>query len=131
MPLPQWVHEHAKRREQRIRGVVFFERSDSVSVSVMCLPELAGHSAGVCSIDRIDKAESWVTRLKVEGGHRGRGLGEELIYRALLLADGQGWERAVVEPGGYGTPLVPLRRWYRTQGFCEVDGSPSCFEVVF
>ena len=98
------------------------------SASVMVSAQ--SRHVGICSIDLLPSlGHGWLSRLKIGDQDRGRGVGEELLWRALNWAGQLEFRLVIVEPGGYGSSLPALRRWYLMQGFVRYDDSESCLTI--
>ncbi len=72
----------------------------------------------------------WLCRLFVDGSYRREGVGTELLRRAMLLvATTETVSRVTVAPGGYGTDVEWLTRWYLKRGFNVVEGEEGLLEL--
>ena len=89
--------------------------------SVGCTAMVDGESAGIVSAGWTRDCW-WLERVKVNREHRGLGLAEEALRRVTSqIARMDGPRVLQVCPGGYGSNVRALMRWYRIQGFREVD----------
>ena len=75
----------------------------------------------------------WLSRLKLDRPFRGRGIAEQglamLVAALAALVEHGGSKSLRVCPGGYGSHLPSLMRWYRMQGFREVDDETLEFDL--
>lgn len=77
------------------------------------------------------KREIWyVNRLLIHADFRGRGAGAHYLAQLIKEAWAIAQAPIVVEPGGYGTPIRWLRRWYRKQGFRVVPETRGAMFIM-
>jgi hypothetical protein len=66
----------------------------------------------------------YLNRLKVN--NRGRGYGSEILRKLLAtLAERKDFSSLIVEPGGYGSDVNRLNKFYKSNGF-KPDASREC-----
>ena len=104
----------------------FFESSNAQRILVRFIPRFNPRFEDHRILIELDNLEPirdhwWVSRLFVAPKFRGSGIAEQLASRALAIVAASRCPRAVVAPGGYGSNVKALRRWYRIQGFRECD----------
>jgi GNAT superfamily N-acetyltransferase len=75
-----------------------------------------GLPAATASIDELPD-HWWVSRVLVQPSYRGKGFGSKCLSRAIELVRLQNDKQIIVAPGGYGTPLEDLRKFYAKHGF--------------
>lgn len=99
-------------------GLCVIAHADAILV---CAPLMAGVAQASFLGDRW-----YVNRVLVrDPAARGRGLGERLVRALLLAIEERGPAWVIVEPGGYGSELQRLQRFYAKCGFVlheEPDG---------
>ena len=94
------------------------------------LIQVDGMLAGTVSAEIQWTTHWWLCRLKLERSCRGRGIAEQGLAMLIdALARHGGYESLRVCPGGYGSHLPSLMRWYRIQGFREVDDETLEFDL--
>ncbi len=107
----------------------FHLRSGELNANVLI--QVDGMLAGTVSAEKFRLEECWwMSRLKLDRSCRGRGIAEQgltVLLRALVTYSGPKSLR--VCPGGYGSHLPSLMRWYRMQGFREVDDETLEFDL--
>jgi len=67
----------------------------------------------------------WISRVLVNEGHRGQGFGGRILEHLCNEVQGQGGTVIIVCPGGYGSNLADLVRFYKRHGFVETH---DCLE---
>jgi len=74
-----------------------------------------------------DTPGSWyLNRVLVQDQkQRGQGLGSRMVRRLQEALVQQGCTRLIVEPGGYGSNIRDLFRFYRKLGFRAMRGTPE------
>ena len=106
----------------------FHLRSGELNANVLI--QVGWVLAGTVSAEMQWPEHWWLSRLKLQRPYRGRGIAEQAL--ALLmnaLATPSGPKSVRVCPGGYGSHLPSLMRWYRIQGFREVDAETLEFDL--
>lgn len=77
----------------------------------------------------INGVESWwIGRVFVRPWVRRKGFGRQAVNKLVSLAQASNPVRVVVSPGGYGSDMGMLDKFYRTCGFAEVD--TGLYELV-
>jgi len=99
-------------------GQFYLTKGGGVSVRFTDDDDMFG---GVLSIDDmrpLGLGHWWISRLLVNATFRGRTrVGPELLRLGMAQVTRLGGGMVTVEPGGYGSNVLALRRWYQIQGF--------------
>ena len=86
-----------------------------------------------CAYLALDDGSWYLNRLVIKPNYRGQGLGPKLLDRlkevfAERVIEHPDWpqcSRLLVEPGGYGSDVDELHKFYKSQGFKPYP-SPGC-----
>lgn len=95
-------------------GIKLLASPGSISV-IMVHDEQIRHS--IASADEVRPGVWWVSRVLVQEGYRGKGIGKELVARLLALCAVQRAEEVQVSPGGYDNDTERQRGFYAACGF--------------
>lgn len=70
----------------------------------------------------------WLARLKIEPAHQGNKLGGQLLERLKEeVGKKEGFKLLVVDPGGYGSDLGRLHKFYESHGFVKDHRGLYCW----
>ena len=104
----------AKRKQRNPMGVVITRTPESCAVHVGIPPRVAA------SADNMGD-HWWVSRVFVHADHRNKGLGAFAVQALKAAVRLQGGTELRVMPGGYGSDLKDLARFYERQGFVKQE----------
>jgi len=93
---------------------------------VFLVAELAGHIIGSVGVGKTDNETCELRKLYVLKAHRGRGLGQRLLDRAIEFGLSQGYTRMELEVSEQHRDAIRL---YRKRGFASTgtrSGCPRC-----
>jgi len=101
--------------------VSFNEVITSTNISITALNASGNRCLGVINLDEHPSVPLhwWLARLKVDDRAQNRGLGSQLLNKALDTLERMGVPGLIVAPGGYGSDVGELEKWYCKRGFVK------------
>lgn len=101
-------------------AVKVFETDQNITVMVM--DTSTNTSVAVLNADFLPhKQYWWLARVFVQERYRGSGLGTLLLLRLQAALKNKPVDRVVVAPGGYGSDIDSLIRFYEKSGFRLIE----------
>jgi hypothetical protein len=77
----------------------------------------------VASIDFLEGGRWWISRVNVQGAERGKGIGSQLLQKAIEEVLSFDPTEIIVAPGGYGEEPERQINFYKKNGFVKINNN--------